>query len=78
MCIRTDIKKGLILLDWSSTVMSLDEDSNEEWLHSKLQLWKRNGYDVEIVEEKIGNKPENSIEIPPQWHQSWEIAFDLF
>ena len=43
--------------------MSLDENSNDEWLHSKLQLWKRNGYAIEVVEEKIDNNSEDSIEI---------------
>jgi len=73
----TDIKKGLIMLDWSSTVMSLDDDSNEEWLHSKLQLWKRNGYDIEIIEEKIGSSPENSIEIISKYDSLFERGEDV-
>ena len=46
-----------------NTVMSLEKDSEEEWMQSKLKLWKRGGYSIDSIEKKISNNPEDSIDI---------------
>ena len=50
-------------LDSMNTVMSLENDSSDEWIQSKLKLWRRSGYSVELIEDELLKNSKDSHEI---------------
>ena len=57
-----------------NTVMSLEKNSNEDWIESKLKLWKRSGYFTDSIEKEILDNSKGSIEIITKYDSLFQRA----